>query len=70
MPLIDITQPIYRPLWLRFSITAACLGWAGVEVLGGNLGWAMLFGAIGAYAGWKFFVEWPPKDDAGEGGEG
>jgi len=66
LPLIDTSHPIYRPLWLRVLITAGSLGWAGVEGLGGNLGWALFFGAIGAYAGWVFFVTWTPEAAADE----
>ena len=70
MRLIDTSHPIYRPLWLRALIVLASLGWAAIEALGGNIGWALFFGAIGAYAGWVFFVTWDPdaapdEDDGG-----
>ncbi|MFO7919422.1 hypothetical protein DZD18_00015 [Rhodobacteraceae bacterium W635] len=66
MPLIDTSHPVYRPLWLRLLITLGCLGWAGFELLGGHTGWALFFGAIGAYAGWVFFVTWDPGAAADE----
>jgi hypothetical protein len=33
---------------------------------GGNMGWAMIFGAAGLYLAWAFFVTFRPPDD-GEG---
>ena len=60
MKLIDPQDPFYRPIWLRIVITAACLGWAVVELTSGTVFWAILFGAAGAYCAWQFFVIFDP----------
>lgn len=77
MQLIDPSHPLYKPLWVRILIVAVCFGWAGVELLGSQPFWAMLSGALGAYAAWMLLlnfkplppaanVEAPPQDDAAE----
>ena len=60
--LFDLDHPFFRPLWLRVLIVAACLGWAAVELVGGSPGWAILFGAVGAYAAYGFFVDHNPRE--------
>ena len=62
MKLIDPSHPIYRPLWVRLLITGVCLGWAAFEYAQGATTWAMIFGALGAYAGWVLLIAWPGKD--------
>jgi hypothetical protein len=59
--LFDFNHPFFRPLWLRVLIVAACLGWAVVELAGGSPFWAILFGAIGLYAAYGFFVAFNPR---------
>jgi hypothetical protein len=51
--MIDPTDPFFAPLWRRVVIVGLCLGWALVEVLNGSPGWALMFGAVGAYAAFK-----------------
>ncbi len=60
--LFDFDHPFFRPLWLRIAVVAACLGWAAVEMAGGAPGWAILFGAVGLYAGYRLFVTFAPRD--------
>lgn len=80
--MFSLQDAFYRPLWIRVVIVAICAAWAGFEFVNGAPGWAMLFGAVGAWAFWQFFVVWtdpPPKqdaekttaskDDAGSGGQ-
>jgi hypothetical protein len=62
--MFNLQDSFYRPLWLRLGIVLLCLGWAAVEVANGAPGWAMLFGAVGLYAAWQFFVVWNPRDKA------
>ena len=57
----DFNHPFFRPLWLRVLIVLACLGWAVVELSNGSTGWAILFGAIGLYAAYGFFVAFNPR---------
>lgn len=60
--MFDLQVPFFIPLWRRILTVAVALGWAGVEVVAGSHGWAILFGALGIYAAWQFFVVWDPKD--------
>lgn len=56
--MIDPDHPFYRPLWVRLSLCAICLGWAGFELYAGSLAFAFIFGAMGLYATLRFF--WHP----------
>ena len=58
----DLQKPFYRPLWIRLTIVILCLAWAVVEFVSGTPFWGVLFGAIGLYAGYQFFVVFDPKD--------
>jgi hypothetical protein len=58
-PLIDANHPFFRPVWRRWATALLPLGWAGVEVATGSPGWAMLFGATGAYAFWALILKGP-----------
>lgn len=68
--MFNMQDPFFQPLWLRIAIVAVCLGWAVVELLGNSPGWAILFGSLGAYAGYSFFVVWTPLDDEEEDDNG
>ena len=60
----DVQSPVFRPLWVRAAICAVCAGWGLVELIGGNVFWAVLFGASAAYLGYQFFVVFDPdKED-------
>jgi len=61
----DVQSPIFRPLWLRAVIVVVLIGWALVELSGGAVFWAILFGAAGIYLGYQFFVVFDP-DQGGE----
>ena len=50
----DFTDAFYRPLWIRLTIVGVCFGWGLVELSGGFVGWAAIFFALGAFAGWRF----------------
>ena len=56
----DFSHPMYRPLWVRLAVVGFSLGWAAVEALNGNPGWALLFGAAGLAALWGLFVTYDP----------
>jgi hypothetical protein len=62
MKFLDIRHPFFRPVWRRVVTVAFALGWALVELWAGNVVWAMLFGAMGAYAAWEFFVIYDPAN--------
>ncbi len=55
---------IFRPLWVRVLIVAACAGWALVEWANGQAGWALLAAAVTAYGVWSFFIAWRPDDSS------
>ena len=59
--MFDLQTPFLKPLWRRVAITVVTLLWALVEIAGGNVGWAVLFGAAGLWCGYQFFVVWDPE---------
>ena len=61
--MFDLDHPFFRPLWLRIVIVALCLGWALFEIATGAPFWAILFGAIGLFAAYRFFVTFNPRDE-------
>jgi hypothetical protein len=61
----DLQQAFYKPLWIRILITGLCLSWTSVEILGGNVFWAILFGAVGVYCAHQFFIAFNPKEPEG-----
>ena len=64
--MFNIRVPFFKPLWIRVLTTAVTLGWALFELATGNPGWAMLFGAVGVWCAYEFFVVFDPdnyKDD-------
>lgn len=63
---LDADHPMLRPLWVRLVILALCFGWAAFEFVGGSPLWGMVFGALGAYAAWAFFLAAPDKPDGQE----
>jgi hypothetical protein len=72
MKLVDPSHPFYAPLWRRVVIVAVALGWAIFEFVSGGPFWGILFGAIGLYCAWAFFVAFPgpdPDDRPGKGSD-
>jgi hypothetical protein len=67
MKFVDADHPFFRPLWRRVAVVAVCLVWALVEFLGGAPFWGILFGALGLWAGYEFFLA--PRADRGAGPE-
>ncbi len=62
--MFKLDEAFYRPLWIRITIVAVCLGWAGFEFSLGNSPWAVGFAGIGVYAAYRFFITFnPPPDD-------
>jgi hypothetical protein len=61
---LDLNHPFFIPLWRRVLVVAACLGWAAFEFLGarGSPFWGILFGAIGLYAAYAFFLNFHPRE--------
>lgn len=61
--MFDLDHPYFRPLWIRLLIVAVALGWAVVEFATGSPFWGILFGALGVYAAYRFFVAFNPRDE-------
>lgn len=61
--MFDLDNPYFRPLWIRLLIVAVALGWAVVEFATGSPFWGILFGALGVYAAYRFFVAFNPRDE-------
>lgn len=66
MKLFDPAHPFFAPLWRRIAIVVATLGWALFEAISGNLIWGMLFGAIGFYCAYQFFIAFDGRDSDDE----
>lgn len=49
-------DPRLKPIWLRAVIVLSCLGWALFELFTGAPGWAIIFGAAGAFLFWRLLV--------------
>lgn len=64
MQLIDPNHPFYKPLWVRILIVVVCFGWASVELFGSQPFWAMISGALGAYAAWMLLLNFKPQAPA------
>lgn len=64
--MFDLRHPFFNPLWRRVLTVAVALGWAVVELVGGNPGWAALFAAAGFWAGYNLLVGWTPVGTKGE----
>lgn len=61
------SEDFFRPFWRRAAIVAACAAWAVIELVYGQIGWAMLAGAATLYGIWSFFIAYRVKDEPGEG---
>lgn len=59
---VDLNHPIFIPLWRRVLIVAVCLAWAGVEAAGQEVVWATIFGCVGLYCAWHFFLNFNPRN--------
>ncbi|MFW2543256.1 hypothetical protein ACN2XU_11490 [Primorskyibacter sp. 2E107] len=61
--MFDLRYPFFNPAWRRVLTVVLALGWALVELLTGSPGWAMMFGAVGLWAGYVLLLTWTPVDD-------
>ena len=59
MKLIDPDHPFFVPVWRRWLVSGGPLAWAVFELATGNAGWAVLFGAAGAYAFYELIIRGP-----------
>lgn len=64
--MFEFDDPRLRPLWIRLLISGSCLAWAAFEIWMGAVGWAMLFGALGLWSAFRFFVTYNPDKNKPE----
>ena len=65
MKFLDVQHPFFIPLWRRIAVVVVCLGWAVVELTSGAVIWAILFGGLGLYCAYQFFVVFDPPGPSG-----
>lgn len=63
---LDTSHPFFRPLWVRILIVAVCAGWAIFEFTTASPTWGFVFLALGAYAAWGFFIDFPRGESQDE----
>lgn len=66
MNVLGLRHPFFLPRGRRIATVAAVIGWAVFEAATGQPFWAVLFGALGAYAAWEFFVAFDPANYRGD----
>ncbi len=66
--MFDLQHPFFIPVWRRVLTSGICLGWACFELAIGNPGWALIFGASGAWCCYQFFFVWSDPTDKDEQG--
>lgn len=59
MRFIDADHPMFARPVVRWLTAVLPLIWAAVELASGNPGWAILFGAAGAYAVYELIIVGP-----------
>jgi hypothetical protein len=60
--MFNLHVPFFLPLHRRAWTTGLVIAWALFALWTGNPGWALLFGAAGAYCAYEFFVVFDPKN--------
>jgi hypothetical protein len=56
MKFLDPHHQFFRTAWRRWATSLFPGAWAMVELAGGNPGWAVMFGAVAAYAFWVLVI--------------
>jgi len=60
MALFDVQHPFFKPVWRRVAVVVFCFGWALMEWFQANGFWAIVFGSIGVFCAYEFFVVFDP----------
>lgn len=68
MNFFNVQTPFFIPLWRRIVVVVLTLGWALVELAGGQVFWAMIFGAAGLWCAHQFFIAFDPPEPPEGGG--
>lgn len=61
--MFDLRHPFFNPFWRRLLTVVFTLGWAMLELVLGNPGWAVVFGGAGVWAGYVLLLTWAPVED-------
>jgi hypothetical protein len=62
MAFLDPNDPFFAQAWRRWATALAPMIWAGVEMFAfASPGWALVFGAVGAYAFWVLIAKGPDQ---------
>jgi hypothetical protein len=61
MKLLDRNHPFFARPWVRWATALLPLAWAGLELLWGNPGWALMFVAAGGWALWELVLRRPDR---------
>ena len=67
MKFFDLSDPFYRPVWIRVAVVAVCLGWGLFEFSGGAAFWGMIFLTMGGFAAWQFVTTDYSADETDRG---
>ena len=59
MKLLDPDHPFFAKPWRRWVTALVPMAWGVAELSFGNPGWALMFGAAGAYALWILILKKP-----------
>jgi hypothetical protein len=54
--LFDVDVPFFLPVWRRVVAVALSVLWGLFELSTGATFWGMIFIAMGAIAGWRFYI--------------
>lgn len=64
MGFFDLQVPFFLPVWRRILLVAVCFVWCIFEFSTASPFWGVIFGALGSYAFWQFFLSrWPDNAD-------
>lgn len=58
---LDADHPFFAPVWRRWVTALFPLVWSLGELVAGNTGWALAFGAVGVYAFFVLIVKGPTQ---------
>ena len=60
--LFDVRSPFSLPLGRRVVVTGGVILWALFELSSASYVWAILFGAVGVYLVYQFFIRFDPEE--------
>jgi len=58
--MFDLDHEFFKPLAVRLITSGVALGWSLFEFITGAPFWGVLFGALGVWCTWHFFLKSKP----------